>query len=183
MIDNNILAALVVVSIVISLGGVFLITNMSAGRIGMATGTVGMQLDPDTTITLVTSDINFGTVTLGQRDDTTDGIPLPFYIRNDGSVAVDITIGATDLFTSTPNPTINYQFMCGGTTEMVLCPVGSVVTWTNMPIELLPITVVKGLGFGDTADEIEIEIAIGVPTDEPAGNKASTVTLTASKAI
>ncbi|MFH1445053.1 MAG: hypothetical protein ABIF08_01065 [Nanoarchaeota archaeon] len=183
MIDNNILAALVVVSIVISLGGVFLVTN-TGGRIGMGTGIgqVGMQLDAETTITLVNADVAFGTVALGQVDDTTDELPRPFYIINDGSVPVDITIGATRLFTNAVFPGPNYQFMCGGTSE-TLCPAGSVVLPIDMPDESSPILAVKSLGFVDTEDEIEIEIAIVVPMDELAGSKTSTVTLTATEAI
>ena len=184
MVDNNILAALVVVSIVISLGGIILISSIP-GQAGMATGTLGLQIGDEIIISLPVSDISFGTVALDSVEDTADDNPRPFMVRNDGSVDVDVTVLATDLFSSALRIPSDYQFQCGGTPEVLLCPAGSPLIWMDMPIEgmTLPILAIKSLPFSDSGDELEVEIRIHVPADEGSGIKSSLVTLTASQAL
>jgi len=184
MINNNILAALVVVAILISVVGTSLVFMSNYGNIrGYATGITNLDIESETTLTMVRSTVSFGTLSLGGTEDTTDNNPAPFLMRNDGSVLVRITVEATDLFIKAPNPSSNYQFMCGGTLEVPICPLGSALVWTNMPTTGSLVPLISRLGFADDHDEIEAEISVTVPGDEPAGSKTSIVTFTATEAI
>ncbi|MFH1445374.1 MAG: hypothetical protein ABIF08_02750 [Nanoarchaeota archaeon] len=188
MVDNNILAALVVVAIVVSLGTVAVtyntLSSITTVGAGTALGQTFLDLQTSTDISLPTNTVLFGTVNVGETHDTTDDVPLPFTVQNDGSVNVDVEIKATDLWTAEVNPTPYYQAMCGNSLETV-CPIGSVMLFSNIPENdaLIGLQVIKNMDFADANDLLEVEIRIEVPPSEGAGTKSSDVTFTATQAL
>jgi len=184
MVSNNTLAGLIVALIVVSLVGTLSVIKPLAVITGFAAGDVTTSIGTDITITLPNNTIDFGNITQGTVNDTLDNKPWPFDVQNDGSVRVNITISATDLWSTTANPTANYMFVANKTGEggAGWCFDGNAsasnVTLTNMP----PSTG-KLLGLlesNNNCDTGEIGIKITAPADEPAGGKTSTVTVTAS---
>ena len=152
---------------------------------GRVTGTTSATVDNVTTITLTTSSVDFGTVNNGDTDNTTDDSPAPFVVQNDGTVAVNLTIRATDLFDQAANPSANYKYMVADTGEgNCYITAQSITTYTNMPnntIATAPMFM-SNLNYTDSCDSAEIDILITVPGDEQAGVKTSTVTVTGSQA-
>ncbi len=136
---------------------------------------------PSISISLSNSPVSFGSMSIGQSDDTTDNSPLPFVIQNDGNADVNVTIEATDLWSTSANPTSNYQFRCGNTGE-ASCASGSVTSFTNIPASGNPTLAIAYLAYTDASDTNEAEIRIVAPSSEPPGPKSSTVTFIASQA-
>jgi hypothetical protein len=137
-------------------------------------------------ISLPISSIDFGSMNLGSSDNTTDGSPAPFVIQNDGSVAVNVTVNATQLWSGSgaTGTSSYYQFLSAeNESGSVTDPnVDLVSSWTDMPIATTAVKVVDRLGFTDTADAVNVHIKVTVPSDEPAGVKSSTVIFTAIEA-
>ena len=75
---------------------------------GTANVTVGQTVD----ITLTIGNLDFGSINIGQTNNTTDFSPPPFVIENIGNTDVNITIYATNLWigTNSQNPSYFYQF-------------------------------------------------------------------------
>jgi len=130
-------------------------------------------------LTLPTDTVNFGTVDVSSTYNTTTDSPSPFVLRNDGNVAVNVTIYATNYWQRVANPSSNYQFKCGDTPELS-CPFGSQTSWTNMPDSAATLAV--NMPHYNSTDELQCEIKITVPSDEPAGAHDSTVYIIASQA-
>lgn len=151
------------------------------GSMGLITGTTQLNITTSIAISLPTSTVDFGEMTNLQTNDTTDNNPPPFRIQNDGNTKVNVTINATDLFTSDPNPTANYRFYAASSTEGTCFDTGSSTTsWTNMPVSATDF--LAYLNYTDSCDLAEIEIDVTVPSTESAGAKSSTVTFLASQA-
>ncbi len=146
---------------------------------GAPTGTLGVNILSSVTISLPVNIVNFSNMYPNDVDDTTDNNPPPFKVRNDGSVYVDITIEATNLFNGTgaQNPSQYYQFKIQSNNDGP----GSVSAWTNISIAGVPIPAIDALNFQNGNDTAQIEIKLQIPPDEPAGSKTSVITFTASQ--
>ncbi len=189
----NTLSVLIIAALAVSISA----TALSIGRVssidlitGMATSTpsgkANVTVPSKTYISLPIDMVNFGELDVGLSNDTTDDSPLPFTLRNDGTVNVNVTIGATDLFTGTGggNPSTYYQY------KSEEYEVGSVIntttdlitTFINMPTTGSPEMVVSRLRFPNAYDSIKVHLNVTVPLDEAAGEKTSTVTFTATQA-
>ncbi|MEM5798333.1 MAG: right-handed parallel beta-helix repeat-containing protein [Candidatus Aenigmatarchaeota archaeon] len=153
---------------------------------GTGGGNVTVTILTSITISLPVDTVNFGTMQLGQSDNTTDNSPPPFILQNDGSVPVNITINATQLWYSSlgSGTSSYYQFKTEcNESSCVPDPDNDLVTsWTNIPINEQAILACSNLRFIDNQDTVKIHIKVTVPVDEPAGSKNSTVTFTASQA-
>ncbi len=145
----------------------------------------------------VYSTSNFATLAINTIDDTLDNNPAPILIRNEGSVLVDMQLSATSLWSGTSAVPTDYKFSIDVPDPLVFTSTGTgqpadscsplqcfnaagtILSPTNMPISpALPANAINNLDFSDTNDEAEINIYIHVPNDEPAGSKASTLTIT-----
>lgn len=194
-ISDKILIGLVIIAIGVSLFGTATTINKlsifgdSATITGFATstpsGVANVTIPALVYISLPTSSIDFGSLEVNQEDDSTDNSPVPFSLQNDGTKKVNVTIGATDLFTGTSasNPSSFYRFSSaesesGSVTNSTL----DLVVATNMPATGSPVRVVSNLKFQNPNDLVKAHIYVTVPSDEPAGAKSSTVTFTASQA-
>ena len=191
-ISEKLLIALVIVAIGISIfGTVSTVSKLSGlGSItgqpftSAPTGTANVTVPERTYITLTMSSIDFGDLDPTANNDTTDDSPAPFALRNDGTVNVNVTIKATDLFSDAANPSSAYQFKSRvDESGSVINSTSDLVTsLTNMPNSTSAVSVVKRFKFASVFDQVFIDIGVTVPADETAGVKSSTVTLTAIKA-
>ncbi len=188
-IDNNVLAGLVIVAIVVGIAGIYSASSIQSSPsrgTGLVTGTANVTIPSRVQISLPVDGIDFGNVNISDSDDTEDLSPAPFEVQNDGSVDVNITVYATDLFSGSgaSNPSSYYQFKSAENEAGSVEDSGSdlVTTWTNMPNSTSPATFATNMNFPNNNDNLYGHISITVPDDEPAGSKSSTVTFTASQA-
>jgi hypothetical protein len=147
------------------------------------TATGEFKVGSQVSITLIQNSANLGSLGAGQSNSTSGDMATPFELRNDGNVKANITINGTSLFTTASNPTANYRYAANtsteGTTYNSLC---TDTGWTNMPAYNAPRLFLCYLGWLDSADQAEAEVAVTVPSNEPAGAKSGTVTFIASQA-
>jgi hypothetical protein len=191
MVSNNLLAGLLIVAIIVSVGGI--IYQLTLPKIpvtitGAVTGTAQVQIASVITISLPTDTVDFGTVQNNEVKNTTTFNPWPFVLRNEGTVDINVTINASQLWYGTGatgtstyyrfNATVNETGSVYNTTEDV-----DLRSITNMPIGANPTWVANCTKYTNANDEIRVHIFITVPDDEPAGSKSSTVTFTASQAV
>lgn len=148
------------------------------------TGTANVTIPSLTYISLPVATIDFGSLEVTETSDTSDGAPAPFQLQNDGTVNVNVTIGASDLFSSTGNPTSNYQFKSRiNEADAVVNSTKDLITnYANMPVTGSPTRVVSNLKFPNAYDNVYIDINVTIPSDESAGAKGSIITLTATEA-
>jgi len=135
-------------------------------------------------ISLPNNSVEFGVISPQGNRNTLTNDPIPFLIRNDGNVFVNVTIRATDLWAKQANPSVYYQYKVD---ENPLEPNSfnsllSRILFRNMPLDSSPELAIAELNYSDSTDSVEIDINITVPFDEPADVRSSTVTFTASLA-
>lgn len=198
------LNTVVVTVFVVALFGVFA-TMFSTNSIAQITGAAGQQgfvnINVPSAIGIevdaVYDTVNFGVLALDSSDDTTDNLPLPLLIRNEGSVLSDVQIEANDLWTSPNRLSTDYQFSVSEPDPLALtlsetgaaadsCNptdcfdlLGSITSATPIPITpATPANAIDDLQFATSRDEAELNIYIHVPIDEPFGSKSSTITVT-----
>ncbi len=162
---------------------VAVISGMNAlGYATNAQGTTSLTVTGSVMLSAPTSTVNLGALGQSGSNNTLGGNPAPFVLQNDGNVKVNITINATDLFSTAANPTGNYTYNANISTEGT-CYIGSgtTTTMTNVPSTAGATTFINQLNFTNTCDIAEVEIAVSVPANEPTGSKSSTVGFTASQ--
>lgn len=186
MVSENRLGILLGILLVITLYGLFNVITLLTVQIihvtGAATGVTNVTVGSSTAISLVISNVDFGTMNTNDNNDTTDDNPAPFILRNDGNLNVNISINATPLWEQDGYNITNesYRVKCGNTTEWNCTP-ASINTFTNLPIDQNPILIIHNLTYQNIMDEAEVEVNVTVPPAEPDGNKGSTVTFTATQ--
>ena len=148
---------------------------------GFATGTVYVNVSCTVSITMMGNNISFIYMTEGTTNDTTDNIPPPFRIRNDGNVVVNISVTANNsLFAENPSPTTNFNVACGNVTEEHNCTQAlREVGWYAIPLSPSESpAIIANLQFNATIDEAEVDINVTVPAGTPPGGKSATLTFT-----
>jgi len=193
---DKLLIGLVVLSIGISLFGTTAIVsklsnfganmNLISGATTTPTGVANVTVPALVSISLPVASIDFGSLEIGVSNDTTDDIPPPFTLQNDGTKNVNVTIGAADLFSGTGagNPSSYYKFSSAESEagSVINTTIDLISVATNMPTTGSPVKVATNLKFPNAFDLLKVHIYVTVPGDEPAGAKSSTVTFTASQA-
>ena|SRR3989344_3627817 len=196
MAKNNLLTLLVLVAIALSIGNIFInfdfFKPFKVSTTGLATGTATANVAQTVSISLPIDTVAFNSISVNQTNDTIDYSPSPFILQNDGTIAVNVTIGATDLWTGTgaQNPSQYYQFNTTRNETLAVpseaydfnCTAGVNGPFCNMATAGSPTKVVSRLNFTSSSDAVLVQINITVPTDESAGAKSSTVTFTGSAA-
>ncbi len=168
-------------AIAISVVGTWISLSKITPLTGAATGATNVTISASTGISLVVDNVSFGGLPAAGFNDTTDNSPPPFILRNDGNVYINISVAVSSLWSQAGSPTANFQGMCGNyTTEHNCTGVNNTITYTNLPTSATRF--IGNLNYSAASDEIEFEINITVPTDEPSGYKNSTVTFTAVQA-
>ncbi len=130
-------------------------------------------------LTLINDTVNFGSMMIGQTDNTTDDDPPPFMIQNDGNCFIDVNISASDLLWDTKATASEFfQYKADNTTgeEKSFNWSASLTAFTNVPT--VDDIFLKHLNYTDSSDSAEIDLKIEVPLDEPAGDKSSIIVLT-----
>ena len=104
---------------------------------------------------------------------------------NTGNVFVNVTMNASDLWTSlgNANPTSNYQFKIDNFTGQggAFNWPWSITTFTNVPNSTDMLKAISGFNYTLGRNTAEIDINITVPLTEGAGVKSSTITFVASR--
>ncbi|MDP2925076.1 MAG: hypothetical protein Q8N99_01765 [Nanoarchaeota archaeon] len=131
----------------------------------------------------VYNNISFGNLTIGQVVNTTTGPYSPIVIRNDGNVEINISGNFTHLFINYPNPTTYYQYKIRNLTSGCFDYPNTVTSWTNAPAPSSNVSIIKKLnftsGYQSGCNNASLDIMVIVPpSDEEAGNKSSTITIT-----
>jgi hypothetical protein len=178
--DRNLTALVGVVLIVsvLSLGMTAVRFMGGVSTTGAATGTTQVSVASVVAISLPTNNINFGSMTNGASNQTDTNNPAPFIIQNDGTVLVNITINATNLWTGTggANPSVYYRVRANDSTEgNCYLTADSQTAYMNMPATGSPTSIVKRLNFPNSCDSVQVHVNVTVPNDEAAGAKTSTV--------
>jgi len=160
------------------------IDNSSNGAtsFGAFSGIRNITINSLVSLSLPTSSVNFGTLELSQNDNTTDDIPLPILMDNDGNVFENVSIyAADDLWESIANPTDKFQFKIGNVTSELnsFNWTASTTIFTNLPTAAA--TAVVDLNYSDATDSAEADLKAEVPSDEPAGTKESKIVLEAKR--
>ena len=133
-------------------------------------------------LSLLTSAVNFGSLSLSQNDNTTDDIPAPIVMDNDGNVFENISIYAVnDLWESVANPTDKFQFKIDNLTAELYSFnwTASLTDFTNLPTAA--VVAIVDLNYSDATDSAEADLKVEVPSDEPAGAKQSKITFEAKR--
>ncbi len=129
-------------------------------------------------IILTNNTVSFGSLAAGGTNDTTDNSPLPFLLQNDGNCMLNISINATDLWTSVSNPVNYFQYKIDNKTgeEGSFDWVLSTTSWDQVP-DVDEIAIVS-FNWSSLKDSAEIDLNVTAPPAEGAGDKSSTVYFT-----
>ncbi len=115
----------------------------------------------------------FGQMSIGQNNDTTDNSPNPIVVRNIGNVRLNVTVNATQLFSTANLDTTYYQFKADHNESSSFTDACSQTTFANMNSAAQKIYCF--LLYEDNADEGQIELNVTVPLTEPPGTKTSQI--------
>jgi len=138
---------------------------------------------PYVAIDLVHSTTDFGTLSIDETKNTTANAPGhangPLLVRNSGNCFVNITVNATNPYSTVSTNTEYFKFLAdeySGETGSFngTC---SQLTWMN--ISTTQKNSICGLNFADSSDEARLDLLITIPPAESTGAKSSTVMLTA----
>ncbi len=176
--QNLLVLALILIIISVSLTVLVLNQTKPFSITGLVSGIARVNVSDMLIISLPVNEVDFGTISRGSSDDTTDNNPQPFLIQNDGNVKVDVTIArdanSTPLFNGTGggDNSSSFQFKADRSSEHDSFNYGqSQNSWANVP-GTASVLVVKGLKFADNHDTAEVDLKIAVPFDEPPGLKS-----------
>jgi hypothetical protein len=156
------------------------------GAYGLWSDTRNINISAIVSLNLLNRSVDFGfkniSYNLVYEDNTTDNSPNPVLIENDGNSKSNISISSTKLFLSRPTASTNYQFKVDNATgfEGAFNWLVSLFDWTNMPITGSAIAI-NELNYSGK-NRAEVDLAVRVPTDEPAGERRANITFTASLA-
>src|SRR3989344_1133259 len=116
MATNNLLASLIIITVLFSLINVVLnfdlLKPFGFSITGFATGTTQANVPSAVAISVPNATVNFGSMSIGTTNNTNNFVVQPFLLQNDGSIGVNVTMYATDLWlgTGAQNPSYFYQF-------------------------------------------------------------------------
>jgi len=138
-----------------------------------------IEIQAEVIMSLPVDNINFGSLGMDATSNTTGGSPAPFEIQNDGNCLLNISLNATDLWTSIFGNSSYYQYKIDNKTgeEGSFNWDLSDIDWTQVP-NSNQIVIVK-LNWSDATDSAEMDLLVTVPPQESAGDKSSTLHFTA----
>lgn len=153
---------------------------------GQVIAQVGVTVQCLVAISLPVDAANFGTLSQGASDSTTDGSPPPLVIQNDGGTLVDVTIarenGSTPLFSGTGggDNSNSFRFKTRDPNATSFNASASVVTFTPVP-GTTPLAFVGQLRYASGHNRALVDLLVAVPSDEPSGAKSEYLELIASQ--
>ncbi|MEM0465640.1 MAG: hypothetical protein QXW97_02990 [Candidatus Pacearchaeota archaeon] len=132
-------------------------------------------------VNLVVESVNFGGLLPGDVENTSDGVPSPIILRNDGNVLLNVSANFSNLWTSNEaqNPSSYYQFKARNSTPECFDYLNSAVMWTNSTTTNISVikwlNFTKGYQFG--CNNASLDIAVKVPLKEPPQNRSSLIVI------
>jgi hypothetical protein len=126
-------------------------------------------------ITLLNRTVSFGTVLPDDFNDTVDNAPTPLLLENDGNCIVNVSLNASNLWLTSPNPSGNFTYKIDnysgepGSFNWNL----SRTFWTPVPANTSLQMAIAFFNWSNAADTAEIDFYIHVPRLEPAGTRTS----------
>jgi len=138
-----------------------------------------IEIQAEVTISLPVDNINFGSLGMDATINTTGGSPPPFEIQNDGNCFLNISLNATDLWTSIFGNSSYYQFKVDNKTgeQGSFNWTTSQTSWHYVPNSTE--AAIFGFNWSDATDLAEMDLLVTLPSQEPAGDKSSTLHFTA----
>jgi len=135
-------------------------------------------------INLTVDEIDFGMMEYDGSNETTDNNPGPFVLENDGNCFVNVSVNATDLWDTQPNPSDYFNFKIGSTNEVGAFDfLQSLTSWTQVPNIFTSLVSIVNFNWENVNDSARIDLNITAPgvteTPEP---KTSTITFVATRA-
>ena len=132
-------------------------------------------------ISLPVSAIDFGSISYLALNDTLDDSPLPLVIRNDGNCRVNVSVNASQLWSTVSGTSDKYRFKIDNKSgeEGAFDWLSSLTSWTNMSITSAVIGI-SGFNYSDSVDSAEVDISIEVPSNEPPAARSSLIVFTSS---
>lgn len=178
-ISNNALVVLILIAIFISVAGTWIsldklmpITGYGTSATGTATATVNTTVN----LVLYNTTVAFGSVESGEVNSTTDNNPGAFNLSNEGSTYINVTVSATNLWSSRTNPSAFYNVSCRNET-FITCEHSKIFNG-SFNMQSVATTILSGLPYNATNHSERVDISIAVPFAEPSGAKSSTLTFT-----
>jgi hypothetical protein len=146
------------------------------GGFGAWSATRTLNISAYVAVSLPTSSVEFGTISLLQSNDTTDDAPLPFRIQNDGTVLLNVNISASDLWSSVASPNQYYRFKIANVSNETgaFNWAGSITSFTNFSTTGAP--AIDRLNYSDSRDSARTDVYVAVPSNEQPAVRNSTVT-------
>ena len=131
-------------------------------------------VQPYVAVSLLTANVNFGTIFQYVTQDTTDGIPNPLRLQNDGNTECNVSVSARSLWKSIPLNRKYYRFKAREALELNgFNLTHSQMTWENMSSGNR--SAIKKFYHTDSHDEEYIDIQVEVPPYEAPGLRNSTI--------
>jgi hypothetical protein len=190
-ITNNLLAALIIVAMAISIAGTMTMLSVVPGQApvitgmaqGQETGQALAEVAAEASIILLVDTVDFGSISPAGTDDTVDKNPHPFVLNNNGSVDVNVSVGINgnnlwDTAWNDGNFTFNGSDNQSGTTYQWIQD-----SWANLLNGSGPVPtsiLVYNLSSDADKDSINVELKIIVPPSEASGSKSCNVRFNAS---
>jgi parallel beta-helix repeat protein/surface protein len=127
-------------------------------------------------INLNVDEVNFGSLSSGNINDSSDDNPSPFMIDNNGNVVTNISLNSSAIWNTESGDSSYYQFKVDNVTgeEGAFDWLLSIVSWFDMPITG-EVVAVGELNYSDGDDSAEVDIRLEVPGDESSGNKSGAI--------
>ena len=123
-------------------------------------------------INLDIDEVNFGSLSPGNINDSSDDNPSPFVIDNNGNVVTNISLNSSAIWNTESGDSSYYQFKVDNVTgeEGAFDWLLSIVSWFDVPITG-EVVAVGELNYADGDDSAEVDIRLEVPGDESPGAK------------
>ncbi len=130
-------------------------------------------------VSLPVRNMEFGSMTVLQSNDTTDDAPAPFIVQNDGNSIEHINVSATALWQSVAAPNTYYRYKVDNVTgeTNAFNWSGSQTVFANTPV--IGQIAIHRLNYSNIKDSAETDIYVQVPPNEPPAIRNSSVTFTA----
>ena len=129
-------------------------------------------------ITFTTDLVEFGEQSGGAILNTTDGVPRPFRAENTGNIFFNVSVNASQLFTSVGLNRSEYQYQFRENESGSFNTTLSTIVWRNMSKNLHGITDAAEVNWRDVNDDFLMDLNLTVPDNEPPGGKSSIITFT-----
>jgi parallel beta-helix repeat protein len=131
------------------------------------------------TVTLTTQAMAFGSTAEGESNDTTNGAPGPFVIRNDGNALVNVSINSTALWGVEEDETFRFKVDNVSGEEGAFSWLTSITSWFDVPLTG-GVVAIDSLNHSEATDSAEIDIYVKVPVGEESGSKNANIAFTSS---